>query len=90
MRNVDLSLEGGEVEDSAEGEHEVEDPTEEEDDELEEDDVVQFAIGDYAVVQGAFATGFSSPGRTWPGHVIRLVVAYVISDLNALVLFCQV
>ena len=68
MRNVDLSLEGGEVEDSAEGEHEVEDPTEEED-----DDVVQFAIGDYAVVQGAFATGFSSPGRTWPGHVIRLV-----------------
>ena len=68
-----LSLEGDEVEDSAEGEHEVEDPMEEENDELEEDDVVQFAIGDYAVVQGAFATGFSNPGRTWPGHVIRLV-----------------
>ena len=67
MRKVYLSLEGGEVEDSAEGEHEVEDAMEE-----EEDDVVQFAIGDYAVVQGAFATGFSSPGRTWPGHVIRL------------------
>ena len=66
-----LYLEGDEVEDSAEGEHEVEDPMEEEDDDFEED-VVQFAIGDYAVVQGAFATGFSSPGRTWPGHLIRL------------------
>jgi len=71
---------GGEVEDSAEGEHEVEDPTEEEDDELEEDDVVQFAIGDYAVVQGAFATGFSSPGRTWPGHVIRSDMVEVVFE----------
>ena len=27
--------------------------------------------GEYAVVQGVFATGFSVPGRTTPGFAIR-------------------
>ena len=29
-------------------------------------------MGDYALAPGGFATGFSSPGRTWPGYAIRL------------------
>ena len=92
---VPFPLVGAEVENSAGGEHEGEDPMEEdgvvqieEDDELEED-VVQFAMGDYAVVQGAFATGFSSPGRTWPGHTVRLALRSW-NCVICKVLFCQV
>jgi len=36
---------------------------------LEDEDVIM--NGEYAVVQGAFATGFSVPGRTTPGFAIR-------------------
>jgi len=78
-----VAVEGGlaagvEAEDSAEGEHEVDEADGvqfEEDDE----DVIQFAMGNHAV-QGAWATGFSSPGRTWPGHLIRSDLAEVVFD----------
>ena len=90
-------LEGAEVENSAGGEYEGESPMEEdglaqleEDDDVEEEDEVQFAMGDYAVVQGAFATGFSSPGRTWPGHTVRLALRSTWICVMCRVLFCQV
>ena len=66
-----LSGEGVVVEGSAEGEHEVEEEDGVQSEEDDEEDVIQFAMGNHAVVQGAWATGFSSPGRTWPGHLIR-------------------
>ena len=38
---------------------------------LEDEDIIM--NGEYAVVQGAFATGFSVPGRTTPGFAIRCI-----------------